>query len=311
VLPIFDKDKNYIGQVRGALDDTTTQKVDAGLSITIDIAGAYYAGFTVATEIKQSIMFVKGTEYPSAYIPFEEYTYIEGLKAEPSADTQTNVLYGKKISLNGDSICAGAGFSGGYGKIIAERNRMGYQNIAVGGATIAGNTYASDGTTARHWISRTVANMDTDADYAILEGGVNDASRNDPLGTLSEGYNAALDDTTFYGAFESMLKQLVTRFAGKKYGYIAVHKMANKFQAENDEATSYYWAAKKCCEKWGVPFLDLNSTVPPFAYFRSSGNTELQTINQTYTHNGDGWHPNEAGYKKYYCDKIEAWLKTL
>ena len=30
-----------------------------------------------------------------------------------------------------------------------------------------------------------------------------------------------------------------------------------------------------------------------------------------YTANGDGWHPNELGYTKYYCDKIEAWLKTL
>ena len=310
-LPVFDKDQNYIGSVTGTLDDDTTMKPAATLSFTVDIPGAYYIGITARTTYKYELMLVKGTEYPSAYIPFEEYTYIEGLKAEPSADTQTNVLYGKKISLNGDSICAGAGFKGGYGKIIAERNRMGYQNIAVGGATIVGNTYASDGTTARHWISRTIANMDTDADFAILEGGVNDASRNDPLGTLSEGYNAALDDTTFYGAFESMLKQLVTRFAGKKYGYIAVHKMANKFQVENDEATSYYWAAKKCCEKWGVPFLDLNTDVPPFAYFNASGDAALYALRTTYTHNGDGWHPNEAGYKKYYCDKIEAWLKTL
>jgi lysophospholipase L1-like esterase len=311
VLPIFDKDKNYIGQVRGTLDDTTTQKVDAGLSITIDLEGAYYVGFTVATEIKQSIMFVKGTEYPSEYVAFEEYAYIDDFKAKPSADTQVNVLYGKKISFNGDSICAGAGYAGGYGKIIAERNAMGYQNIAVGGATIVGDTYSSDGTTAKHWISRTIANMDADADYAIVEGGVNDASRGDTLGTLTEGYNATLDDTTFYGAFESMLKQLIIRFAGKKYGYIAVHQMSSKFRAENEEATSYYWAAKKCCEKWGVPFLDLNTTVPPFAYFNQSDDADLYALRTTYTKDGDGWHPNEEGYKKYYVPKIEAWLKTI
>ena len=101
---------------------------------------------------------------------------------------------------------------------------MVYQNIGISGATIAGNTYSGDGT-ARHWISRTISNMSENADYAIVEGGVNDASQNVPLGALSNGYNATLDDTTFYGAFESMLKQLTIRFSGKKIGYILVHQM--------------------------------------------------------------------------------------
>ena len=26
---------------------------------------------------------------------------------------------------------------------------------------------------------------------------------------------------------------------------------------------------------------------------------------------GDGWHPNELGYKTFYVDQITAWLKTL
>ena len=65
------------------------------------------------------------------------------------------------------------------------------------------------------------------------------------------------------------------------------------------------------CEKWGVPFLDLNVSVPPFAYYKEEIDPALYEIKKTYTNSGDGWHPNEEGYKKYYCDKIEAWLKSL
>ncbi len=228
---------------------------------------------------------------------------------------KTNELSGKKISFNGDSICQGAGFPGGYGKIIAERNNMAYQNVAIGGGTVAAETYYTDGR-ARHWISRTVDKMDADADYAILEGGVNDASLFGQfgapvLGAISSGYGAELDDTTFIGAFESMLKQLLIRFHGKKFGYIAVHKMTARYSSEYMGEDSFYLAAKECCEKWGVPFLDLNVAVPPFAHFTPDGDPELYALRQAFTKDGDGWHPNEEGYKKYYCDKIEAWLKTL
>lgn len=43
-----------------------------------------------------------------------------------------NPLWGKKISCNGDSICEGVGYEGGYAKIIAERNNMQWQNIGIG-----------------------------------------------------------------------------------------------------------------------------------------------------------------------------------
>ena len=166
----------------------------------------------------------------------------------------------------------------------------------------------------KHCISRTVANMREDADYIILEGGVNDLYKNRPLGTISEGYNAILDDTTFYGAFENMLKQALIRFPGKKIGYIAVHKMTRYFDANQAEENAYH-AAIKCCQKWGIPVLDLNVSCPPFGYLRNDPDTkfiaDLYTEDTTGTGVGDGWHPNEEGYKMYYVPQIEAWLKTL
>ena len=227
-----------------------------------------------------------------------------------------NVLKGKKIVFNGDSICQGVDEPGGYGKYIADRNEMQYQNIGIGGGTIAKNTtrfsQSQKRDVPRHCICGTIQQMDADADYAIVEGGVNDASLDTPvpLGAISDGYSAELDETTFYGAFESMLRQLIIRFEGKKIGYIAVHKMTPGYTAEG-AAPNYYHAAKECCAKWGVPFLDLNTSVPPFRYFEADGLPELYALRQKYTCNGDGWHPNREGYLKYYCDKIEAWLKTL
>lgn len=210
-------------------------------------------------------------------------------------------LKGKSISFNGDSICAGAGSSGGYGKIIADTYNMVYENIAVGGATITAEQYRADNGNARHWVSRTIANMNADADYFIVEGGVNDASLGVPLGALTSGYTETLDDTTFYGAFESMCKQLVTTFAGKKVGYIFVHKMTSGFDSRYDN--NYYTAAKECCEKWGVPYLDLNTECPPLKH--------IPALAEAYTSEADGWHPNEAGYKAYYVPKITAWLESL
>ena len=219
---------------------------------------------------------------------------------------ESNPLWGKKISLIGDSICAGAdtpeSYLGGYGRIIAERNNMTYQNLGQGGATVTAETYSISTGTPKGWLCRKVADMDADADYAIIEGGVNDAWQwydhgTITIGAITEGYNATLDDTTYYGAFESMLKQLVTKFQGKKIGYIAIPKTMNLYDS-NRNVPNFYHIALECCAKWGVPVCDLNTITPPSV-----------CLGTAYV--PDGTHPNYEGYLKYYCDPIEAWMKTL
>lgn len=224
--------------------------------------------------------------------------------------TESNPLTGKIIAFAGDSICEGSANGGGYAKYIGEGNGMIVENRGRSGGTVAySESEAAENPSWYRCISRDIVNMREDADYIILEGGVNDLYNEDiTLGTLSNGYNAALDDTTFYGAFENMLKQALIRFPGKKIGYIAVHKMGNYFSAEVTENSAYH-AAIACCAKWGIPVCDLNISCPPFA--KLGENAETQFIRDTYTNNGDGWHPNAAGYLAYYVPKIEAWLKTL
>ena len=221
----------------------------------------------------------------------------------------TNILTGKKLAVTGDSICAGAGYAGGYAGIIALDNNMTVQNIAVGGGTITSGTQSSG--VDRFWINESITSLDSDADYVLIEGGLNDAGLSVTMGSLTTGYGSSFDTDTYIGAFENMCYQLTKRFKGKKYGYVFVHQCFAKFRHSNaDDGTSYYWEAKKVLEKWCIPYIDLNIECPPFGYFNQS-TADLYALRTEYTKDGDGTHPNEAGYKKYYVDKITAFLKSL
>ena len=203
----------------------------------------------------------------------------------------SNPLSGKILAANGDSIAAGAGNNGdGFPELVASANGMTLQNIAVGGATIA------TGTAASHYICSTISDMRSDADYVLLEGGVNDPDFSVSLGSLSSGYTATLTTTTFAGGFETMLKNAIARFPGKKIGYVFVHKCGNF-------SDTWYNMAVSALKKWGIPYCDLYTEVPPLGF--------IDSLRTTYTSSGDGYHPNQAGYEAYYVDKITAFLKSL
>jgi hypothetical protein len=107
---------------------------------------------------------------------------------------------------------------------------------------------------------------------------------------------------------EQICYVLNTRFAGKKVGFILVHRMASYFSFEGDQ-DNLYWLAVKILEKWGIPYCDLNKGCPPFEAFENSSVQALQDVAAAYV--PDGWHPNADGYEKYYCDKIEEWMQGL
>lgn len=210
-------------------------------------------------------------------------------------DTSSNPLKGKIATFTGDSICAGAGYLGGYAGIIGDDYDMIIENIGV-----------SDGTVV-NWqnkfcISESIADMRSDADFVILEGGGNDADWGPqfiPVGTLTSGYDATLDRTTFAGAFEYMLKSAITKFPSAKIGYIFIHKCIANFDAPSG---AYHTMAISALEKWGIPYCDLNVMIPPLGY--------VDALKSAYTM-GDGIHPNEAGYRTFYAPKIVAFMQTM
>lgn len=341
--PVYLEAGNYMFNVRKASVGSSALKVfvvnstgetvssvisgtDSGLMfneetniVTFTLATACYTRYNMASSrYASSFMIVKGNDastYPTTYIPYVEgdleLKSTLGLTEQMASDVASLKLKGKKLSVNGDSICYGEGYTGGYAKIIGDTYGMTVQNVAVSGGTITAETYS--GSSARHWISRTITSMSSDADFAIIEGGVNDAAltASISLGTLTNDFSSTLDDTTYIGALESTLKQLTTRFAGKKYGFIIVHKASTNFSNMGSDNSNWYWATRHALEKWGVPYLDLNVACPPFGLCSQQYSPELYALAQTYTKNGDGWHPNEEGYKKYYVPKIVDWMCSL
>lgn len=222
-------------------------------------------------------------------------SFIDDLQLTPSSK-----IFGKSISLTGDSICAGSSNGGGYGILLQTKYNMTVQNIARGGGTIASGTYVNDNpATPRFWINESIVNLN-DNEYIIAEGGINDTTLNVPLGNISVGFQAELDTTTFYGGFENMLKEMTDMFNDRKIGFIFTHKINAHFNYPNGE---YYNAAIECCKKWGVPYLDLNILIPPLNF--------IPLLKTKFTANGDGTHPNALCYEELYLPKIVSFLESL
>ena len=220
-----------------------------------------------------------------------------------------DVLLGKKLCVDGDSICWGHGFLGGYAKIIGENNGMTVVNNAASGATIASGVNWDSGY-PRHWIAESVTELPSDGDYYIIEGGLNDYNKDVELGESS--YSDIINPTApqtitnVLNAMEYLCNKLTSVYVGKKVGFIFPHKVLSCDWTQNGMGKThrdYKTLQKKILTKWGIPYIDLSE--------ESNMTTAIDTIRTTYTMSGDGLHPNEIGYKQFYVDKITAWMKTL
>ncbi len=163
----------------------------------------------------------------------------------------------------------------------------------------------------RRSIPERVQYFDSDCDYIIMEGGINDVLGGLYLGEVTEGFASELDTHTVLGGTEQMCRNLLARFAGKKLGFILIHKVLQLpfTPPSNADGTQklYFDKIKEVLNKYSIPVLDL--------YNESGLNTGIDSFLKytlaTTNPNGDGIHPNEEGYRKFYVQKIEAWLKSL
>jgi len=288
----------YRYQADGTFIDYIEATLVSGTIYKFTLTGTYSCRFNIGNRGEvDTYMIVKGEtidDYPSQYVPHTD----EAVVINPDAIIPS-ILSGKKLCCDGDSIMYGAGFVGGFAKLIAENNGMTLQNLAVSGATIRSGTTWSDGEN-RHWICESIANLDADGDYYIFDGWVNDVHSQTVIGSVSWGYSATLDTTTFCGAFEQCCKTLATMFAGKKVGYVFTHRI---WKPTDTLAPSYIDKMIEILNKWGIPYINLMELDPPI--------NEIASLKSAYTKDGDGWHPNEQGYRLFYVDKITAWMKTL
>lgn len=212
-------------------------------------------------------------------------------------------LTGKTLYVAGDSIAYGTGSAGGFGKAVAQKYGMTLVNEAVDGATLAPNIEDAVKGGIRTCISTVVTSSTAlaKADYILLEGGVNDAWNNAPVGTLTEGFAVAYDETTMTGALEKMLEYLAKNYSDKRVAYVFPH--GGLFGSSEDWYKTYKPAILAALQKWGVPYVDIAESTPPMGGHGISG------LSDKYT--SDGTHPNATGYERFYVEPIAALLKRL
>ena len=243
-----------------------------------------YLRFNVYNEQKDNAMVVYGNTLPIEYITHGSYV--------PGAAFNKSELKGSYLFV-GDSICYGAGAAGGYAKLIANKNpNMTYKNIGVSGATICRRNQGDGGTSILNKVEEEIA-LNANYDHIILEGGVNDLWNQNtwPLGSYDE-YNrtSSLNEMTICGAFESLIRKCKDKWDDAFIYYLIPHSIDRK------NTKVGFDTLKSIAKKYNVIVIDLREL--------SGMDEAVDNIKNTYTSNGDGVHPNEDGYARFYVNPI-------
>lgn len=296
---------------------TKYYRISKGLNYNITSANLYAIPGIIITDNSYKILYNTYTSYADtkvdvtysfkaekdgyAILPYREDRLEHTIEISYDGiniDNKLNTLSNKIVLWNGDSICEGGGNDYvSYVNFITTKFDLTSTNYAVSGRCVADE----DGETS---ILDTIPTMSSTADYVIFEGGWNDMYRV-PLGTISSGYDAELDTTTWSGALESLIKQSKNKWLTAKIGFILPHGRADAMRTTQNQ----YWdRAIEIFNKWNLPYLDLrhNGLIP-------LNNTikDLFFITNAETGHGDGTHPNNLGYETFYNNPIAQWMNRL
>ena len=249
-----------------------------------------------------------------------------------------NILYNKKWAVIGDSFTAGdyTGFTDSQGLTgkdspelydpstqmwttypwwIMKRNDMQILNFYRSGRTLA---TPADGTfTNSITYNDMYKQIDADVDYITIYLGINDGHHmpgttgddgEDTTGAIPIGTENDNTTATFYGAWNVMLRDLITLYPFAHIGIIVSNGM------DTDEHVT---ATIKMAKKWGIPYLDMNSgyDVPLMIRSRLGVRTEtcaeaLNIRKQQQQCTATNTHPNPQTHK-YQSTFIEAFLRRI
>lgn len=259
-------------------------------------------------------------------------------KIKSESMSQSNILYGKKWAVIGDSFTAGDfngftdsnGLSGKnspelydaeigmwktYPWWIMKRNNMTIQNFFAGGRTLA---TPADGT-FRNSITYNdmYKQIDADVDYITIYLGINDGHHmpgsngddgEDISGAIPIGTENDTTIDTFYGAWNVLLKDLITLYPFAHIGILVSNGM------DTDEHVN---ATIKMAKKWGIPYLNLDSGYDVPLLLRSRQGCRPETCQEAIDIRRDqqrvsstNWHPNHQTHK-YESTFIEDFLRRI
>lgn len=277
------------GKVTGTIKRLTAQTITPGTEDQNIDAGVYLSG-------KQTI---KGDANLLAE-NIKEGVELFGITGTYTGGDTVNPYKGKTIVAFGDSIIAGWGWKEGTGIVqpLKEKYPDGtWINNAESGANMAVTSSPAHTPIVNQITSYTGA-----ADAIILDGGVNDKNNGISIGSITAGYDATYDTSTFCGALESSLQYIMDRYPLAVKLYIIPHS----FGKDNSFLDSIYEKAIEIYKKWNMPYLDMR-VYSQIAM--TSANKDKYTYNPN-SKKGDGVHPNETWYRTFYCPVIDQALQN-
>lgn len=200
------------------------------------------------------------------------------------------LMAGKTLAVIGDSITAGVKTDNSenhvkntYGYMIAADMGMKFMNFGMGGTTItafSGKKFCLSEEGGR------IAHIPApDIDICLIMMGFNDFNTSGfSVGTIDDTAN-----TTFYGAYNAVLSNLIARNPKMKIGLITPYGTDKTVRD----------AVKAVGKKYAAPVLDLYSDSIPMFYERDTMTTTLTNIANSRKPIllADGVHPNTDGHK--------------
>lgn len=235
---------------------------------------------------------------------------------------RTNILFGKKWAVIGDSFSEGqdAGIIADgkyaaehicYPYIIGNKNNMDIQRLFLSGRMIA---TPISGDTTNSVSTDIYQQVEEDVDYITLYLGINDSGNLVGSGSDGEDYNRPItigdissnDIHTFYGAWNVVLKWLIENRPLAHIGIIVSNGMDSNDMLRKAEI--------ELAEKWGVPYIDLNGDDKTPMMHRSTNPVHSQDAKNArlsaFRISESNTHPNAAAYE-YESSFIENFLRTL
>lgn len=194
----------------------------------------------------------------------------------------------------GDSITEGSGTTTTYIDYIVNRTGVFARGYGRSNTAIAERSVS----VAEYDMVNRYQTMEDNADYITIFGGTNDHGNNIPIGQWGDE-----EKTTLYGAMKVLCEGLITKYMGKKIGFILPLPKYIKnvdFSYPNESFTPYIECIKNVCKRYSIPTLDL--------YTGSNIAPKMENVRNTLI--PDGLHPNEAGHE-IISFKIQRFLESL
>lgn len=246
------------GQESGEISDFMTQMLAVSDEYDIPLVDPMSALYDACVEYagKEKAMDTGWKHYIVDYAhPFEQGQELYGKVVweymKEALKEGSMPLKGKRILFVGDSITRASDDHGWAGRVQDKYGAI-TTKAGVDGAAI------SDARLLNRVIMQLEEHKNEKYDYVILHGGVNDAWEYAPVGTVSDSFDQKeFDVSTFAGGLEELICYAKEHFSFAKIGYIVNYSRPTASVYFLQDMSAYFLEAKKICEKWGVPYLDL------------------------------------------------------